>query len=83
MSELGVETDRAGKWYEEEKEILKKNYPDEKEKLKNELENRTWNAIKLKAMDLGLARDQEEYRYSEEVKEQLRNLAEDSKYLWI
>lgn len=78
MSELGVETDRAGKWSEKEKEILKKNYPDEKEKLKEELENRTWNAIKLKAMDLGLARDQEDYRYSEEVKEKLRGLAEES-----
>lgn len=79
MSELNVETDRAGKWSGKEKEILKKNYPEEKEKLKEELENRTWNAIKLKAMDLDLARNQEDYRNSEEVKEQLRNLAEDNK----
>ena len=79
MSELNVETDRAGKWSEKEKEVLKKNYPEEKGKLKEELEDRTWNAIKLKAMDLGLARNQDEYRYSEEVKEKLRDLAEESK----
>jgi len=37
--------------------------------------DRSWNSIKLKAMDLGLARDHNEYRKSDEVKEQLRGLA--------
>lgn len=79
MSELNVETDRSGKWSEEEQQILKEGYPDEKEKLKKNLTNRTWNAIKLKAMDLGLSRDQEEYRHSEEVREKLKELTEENK----
>ncbi len=78
MSELNVETDRAGKWSEKEKQILKKRYPDEKQELKEKLADRTWNAIKLKAMDMGLARDQEEYRHSDEVKNQLQALSEEN-----
>lgn len=81
MSELGVKTDRAGEWSEKEKKILKERYPCQKEEIKNKLPERTWNAIKLKAMSLGLAREQEKYRNSNEVKEQLRELAENNKIL--
>ena len=79
MDELGIESDIASLWTEEEKETLRQHYPNEKEILMEKLSERSWNAIKLKAMDLGIAKSAEEHRNSKEVAEKLRELSEQSK----
>lgn len=79
MDELDIESDIASLWTEEEKETLQQHYPKEKELLMEKLPDRSWNAIKLKAMDLGIAKSAEEHRNSEEVAEKLRELSEQNK----
>lgn len=79
MDELDIESDIASLWTEEEKELLRQNYPKEKELLMEKLSDRSWNAIKLKAMDLGIAKSAEEHRNSKEVAEKLRELSEQNK----
>jgi len=78
MSEHNIKSDIADPWSEGEKDILRQNYPCEKSEILDLLPERSWNAIKLKAMDLGLARDQDDYRNSEEVAERCRKLAEEN-----
>lgn len=78
MSEYNIKSDIASPWTEKEKRILKQNYPGDKSEISELLPERSWNAIKLKAMDLGLARNQEEYRNSEEVADKCRRLAEEN-----
>jgi len=78
MSKYGIKSDIVSPWTEEEKHILRENYPGNKSEISEKLPERSWNAIKLKAMDLGLARDQEEYRQSQEVAEKCRKLAEEN-----
>lgn len=77
MSEHGVDSDHSGFWDDEELDFLRENYPGDKEQVKSELD-RSWEAIKLKAMKEGLSRDREEYRNSEEVANKLRQLAEEN-----
>jgi transcriptional regulator with XRE-family HTH domain len=79
MDELDIESDIASLWTEEEKEKLQEHYPEEKDLLMEKLPERSWNAIKLKAMDLGIAKSAEEHRNSEEVAEKLRELSEQNK----
>ncbi|MFB6213209.1 MAG: hypothetical protein ABEJ07_01435 [Candidatus Nanohaloarchaea archaeon] len=76
MDELGVESEYTGFWTEEEVGKVKQYYPDKSEKLTSEL-NRTWNAIKHKAMELGFARNEEEYQRSDEVVNRLNRLSEE------
>ncbi|MFB6215584.1 MAG: hypothetical protein ABEJ72_01225 [Candidatus Aenigmatarchaeota archaeon] len=76
MTEFGIDSEYTGFWTEEEKQLMKKHYPHNREKLKSELD-RSWKAIKCQAIKQGLARDQEEYRKSEEVANKLRELAEE------
>lgn len=78
MSEYDIKSDVASPWTEKEKRILKQNYPGDKSEISELLSERSWNAIKLKAMELGLARDQEEYMKSEEVADKCRRLAEEN-----
>jgi transcriptional regulator with XRE-family HTH domain len=78
MSEHDIKSDIASSWTEKEKRVLKQNYPGDKSEISELLPERSWNAIKLKAMDLGLARNQEEYRNSEELAEKCRKLAEEN-----
>jgi transcriptional regulator with XRE-family HTH domain len=78
MSEYGIDSDVAEPWTEEEKQILKRNYPGDKSTISELLPERSWNAIKLQAMDLGLARDQQEYRNSREAAEKCRKLAKEN-----
>ncbi|MFB6216980.1 MAG: hypothetical protein ABEJ03_04640 [Candidatus Nanohaloarchaea archaeon] len=74
MKRYGIESRSSKRWSEHEEEILKNNYLDSgKEKMLDLLPGRTWNAIKLKAMDMGLTRSLEEYRHSEEVKNLLES----------
>lgn len=76
MKEYGIPTRGHKKWSKEEEEILKKYYLKlPKEKLCNLLPKRNWEAIKLKALKLGIARKKEEVRKSKEVVERLRKLA--------
>lgn len=77
MDEMDLQSRYNGFWSDGELEAIEEYYPD-KEKLVREID-RTWNAIKLKAMDLGLAKSSEERDNSKEVKERLRQLADDSK----
>lgn len=74
MKRWEIESNHNGFWSETEIQILRDHYPDEKELLVSEID-RSWNSIKLKAMDLGLARNQDEYCKSEERIEHLRELA--------
>ncbi len=77
MSEFGIDTCRSEPWSEKEEKFLRENYLEmSKEDLVSELSKRTWNAIKSKALELGLARDASEYKNSEEVKDRLRSLSE-------
>ncbi|MFP4117212.1 MAG: hypothetical protein ACLFQ8_03635 [Candidatus Aenigmatarchaeota archaeon] len=73
---FGIETRSHDKWTDEEEEILKENYLKAgKEKMLELLPKRNWEAIKLKAMKLGVARSAAEYNKSEEVVERLRKFA--------
>ncbi len=76
MKEYGIPTRGHKKWSKEEEKILKKYYLKlPKEKLCSLLPERSWEAIKLKALTLGIARKKEEVRRSKEVVERLRKLA--------
>lgn len=76
MKELGIDTDSYEFWTKEEEKILEENYlKKSKEDILSLLPGRGWEAIKLKAMKLGLARSAEEYRKSEEVERRLKDLA--------
>lgn len=78
MKKFGIDSDHTGFWSEEEEQKLSQNYRQKsKKEVMSLLPDRSWEAIKLKAMDLGLARDQEEYRKSDEVRERLRKNAEE------
>ena len=80
MKRYGINSDYSGFWTEEEIEKLKNNYKEISYKEVNELfPNRSWNAIKLKAMELNLATPEEEYRHSEERKEVLSQNSEDNR----
>lgn len=79
MNELDIESDAPSFWTEEEKEALQQNYPEKKEFLMEKLSDRSWNAIKLKAMGLGIAKTAEEHNNSKEVAEKLRELSEQNK----
>ncbi len=76
MKEYGIPTRAYKKWTQKEEEIVKKYYLKiPKEQLLALLPNRSWEAIKLKALQLGVARKKEEVRRSKEVIERLRKLA--------
>ncbi len=76
MKEYGIPTRGHKKWSKKEEEILKKYYLKlPKEELCNLLPKRSWEAIKQKALKLGIARKKEEFRKSKEVVERLRKLA--------
>jgi len=75
MNKYDIKSRAPSKWSEKEKKLLKDNYPGDKSKISSLFPERSWNAIKLKAMDLDLARDQEEYRRSEEVAKNCRRLS--------
>lgn len=79
MDLLDVDSRFKGSWTQQEVEILKEKYPGEESEISPLFPNRSWNAIKLKAMELGLARDQERYRNSREVADKLRELSEQNK----
>lgn len=73
MDEFGLETRTARKWTRSEENILKEKYGcSSREDLEEIFSDRSWNAIKLKAMNLGLAVPAEDYRHSREVKERLK-----------
>jgi transcriptional regulator with XRE-family HTH domain len=77
MKEYGIPTRTHRKWTPREEEILKKHYLKvPKEKLLKLLPGRSWEAIKLEAIKLGIARKKEEYKKSKEVIERLRKLAQ-------
>lgn len=79
MTEYGINSRYAGCWTEREEEILKKNYKQvSKGELLSLLPDRSWEAIKLKAMDFGLTIPIEEHRRSEEVLERLRKNAQEN-----
>jgi len=79
MKKFGIDSDYTGFWSEEEEQKLRQNYRQKsKKEVMSLLPDRSWEAIKLKAMDLGLARDQKEYRKSDEVRERLRKNSEEN-----
>lgn len=76
MKEYELESDYPGFWSEEEKSELEENYRAEtKQELITRFEDRSWNSIKLKAMEIGVAKSAEEHRNSDKVKSKLRELA--------
>lgn len=78
MKKYEIDSDYTGFWSEEEEQKLKQNYRQKSKKEVIELlPDRSWEAIKLKAMDLGLAKSIEEHRNSEEVAEILRKNSEE------
>lgn len=80
MKALDIESRYSDFWTEQDEKKLEEIYLEEdKEEIKSEFPDRTWNSIKLKAMELGVARSQEEYRKSDELKKQLEELADQSK----
>lgn len=80
MKRYGIESDYGGFWTKEEIEKLKKNYKEVKyEEVDKMFPERSWNAIRLKAMELGLSTPKEEHRHSEEVKQVLQDNAEKAK----
>lgn len=79
MNLLGIDSKFKGSWTKEEVGLLEEKYPGDKSEISPLFPERTWNAIKLKAMGLGLARDQESYRHSKEVADNLRELSEQKK----
>ena len=79
MKSLEINSKYAGSWTKEEINLLKENYPGEESDISPLFPERTWNAIKLKAMEIGVSRDQEEYRKSEEFTNKLREISEQNK----
>lgn len=77
MKKYNIDSDYKGFWTEDEEEKLRGMYRNSsREELDRAFPERSWNAIKLKAMDLGLAKPMEEHRNSEEVKKILKENAE-------
>lgn len=77
MKEFGIESDHTGFWSENEEQKLERNYNEcSKEEIRSMLPNRSWEAIKLKAMELGVATPIEEHRHSDEVRERLQRNTE-------
>ncbi|MFB6191141.1 MAG: hypothetical protein ABEJ64_01835 [Candidatus Nanohaloarchaea archaeon] len=78
MSECGVDSGYSF-WSEKEEKLLRENYKDvSKSEMLSLLPERSWESIKLKAIDLGLTTPLVEHRQSEEVLEQLRENAEEN-----
>lgn len=66
-------------WSEDEEKILQKNYKQvSKQEAIELLPGRSWEAIKLKAMELGLSTPIEKHRKSKEVIRQLRKNSEEN-----
>ncbi len=79
MKKFGIDSDYTGFWSKEEKQKLRENYRERsKKEVMSLLPDRSWEAIKLKAMDLGLSKPISEHRKSNEVAEILRKNAEES-----
>lgn len=77
MKKYNIDSDYKGFWTGDEEEKLRKIYKNRsREEVDQEFPDRSWNAIKLKAMDLGLAKPMEEHRKSEEVRQRLKENAE-------
>lgn len=77
MKEFGIKSSHAGFWSSEEEDVLAQNYrSSSKDELIRLLPGRTWQAIKLKAMDLGLSTPLEEHRCSQEVRQILKENSE-------
>lgn len=76
MKKYNIDSDYNGFWTEEEEKKLRKVYKNSsREEIEQAFSGRSWNAIKLKAMDLGLAKPMEEHRKSEEVRKILNENA--------
>lgn len=79
MNDHGITTRHPNPWSETETTVLQKHYNElSRKEIERRLPDRSWNAIKLKAIEMGLARSAEEYRNSDEVAEKLRSLAEEN-----
>lgn len=77
MKKYNIDSDYKGFWTEAEENRMKEIYTEKSREQVNEaFPERSWNAIKLKAMDLGLAKPIEEHRKSEEVRQILKENAE-------
>lgn len=75
MKQFGITTRCPDPWSPEEEQMLKESYRTlSKQEICTRLPDRSWNAIKLKAMDLGVAKSAE-HRNSDETIEQLRTLS--------
>lgn len=78
MSEFDIESNYSF-WTEGEVEKLEENYQDKsRDGLLDIFEDHSWNSIKLKAIDVGVAKSAEQHRNSREVKEKLRQMSEDN-----
>lgn len=77
MKKYGINSKNSPKWTEEDIKLLKEHYPSSREKFDDLFPERTWNAVKLKAMNLGLSKTAEEHRKSESNLKRLRKLSED------
>lgn len=79
MKKFGINSDHTGFWSKEEKQKLRENYREKSKKEVMELlPDRSWEAIKLKAMGLGLSKPISEHRNSEQVAETLRKNSEEN-----
>lgn len=77
MKKYNIDSDYKGFWTEAEEKRMKEIYREKsREQVDEAFPERSWNAIKLKAMDLGLAKPIEEHRNSEEVRQILKENAE-------
>lgn len=78
MSEYDIDSNYEF-WTDEEIKFLKENYRNlPREKIKEHFPERTWGAVKDKAMDIGVARSIEEHRRSAEVLKVLRQNTEEN-----
>ncbi|WP_414836704.1 hypothetical protein [Candidatus Nanohalococcus occultus] len=79
MKEHDIDSRVSKKWSEDDEQYLEEYYlEDSKQNIMARLDNRTWNAIKLKAMEMGVARSAKEYQASEACLQVLKQNAEDS-----
>lgn len=80
MKKFGINSDYSGFWSDEEERKLRQNYRQKsKKEVMSLLPDRSWEAIKLKAIELDLSKPISEHRHSEQVLEILRENAEEDK----